>query len=125
MQLLLVESGKRFLLESGREALERIAEQIPLSRIRDFALKAIKQRYKETSDDYLNKLAGSELSNANDLILLSKSKKRREHNHFKDFEDNAEEKLNNFYTVDIEGFMRKHGEVGSITPIKVLKRVVR
>ncbi|CZX18763.1 sce7726 family protein [Enterobacter hormaechei subsp. steigerwaltii] len=125
LQLLLVESGKRFLLESGREALERIAEQIPLSRIRDFALKAIKQRYKETSDDYLNKLAGSELSNANDLILLSKSKKRREHNHFKDFEDNAEEKLNNFYTVDIEGFMRKHGEVGSITPIKVLKRVVR
>ncbi|MEW9064495.1 hypothetical protein AB2567_29070, partial [Klebsiella michiganensis] len=68
---------------------------------------------------------GSELSNANDLILLSKSKKRRENNHFKDYEDNANEKSDDFYTVDIEEFMRKHGEVGSITPIKVLKRVVR
>ena len=59
------------------------------------------------------------------MTLLSKSKKRREHNHFKDFEDITDEKLHDFYTVDIEGFMRKHGEVGNVTPIKVLKRVVR
>ncbi|EHR2382131.1 sce7726 family protein [Salmonella enterica subsp. enterica serovar Newport] len=125
LQLLLIENGKKFLFESGREALERIAEQIPLSRIRPFVLEAIKKRYKETSDDYLKKLAASDLSNTNDLSLLSKSKKRRVHIDSKDFEDNIDEKINDFYTVDIEGFMKKHGEVGSTTPIKVLKRVVR
>ncbi|EHQ5004380.1 sce7726 family protein [Salmonella enterica] len=125
LQLLLIENGKKFLFESGREALERIAEQIPLSRIRDFVLKSIKQRYKETSDDYLNKLSSSDFSNTDDLILLSKSKKRREQSYFKKFEDSDNEGLSDFYTVDVEGFMKKHGEAGSINPIKVLKRVVR
>ncbi|HFZ7521657.1 TPA: sce7726 family protein, partial [Salmonella enterica subsp. enterica serovar Orion] len=73
LQLLLIENGKRFLFESGREALERVAEQISLSRIRGFVLEAIKERYKETSNDYLEKLAANELSNTSDLSLLSKS----------------------------------------------------
>ncbi|MCT7094311.1 hypothetical protein, partial [Salmonella enterica] len=60
-----------------------------------------------------------------DLSLLSKSKKRREQSYFKKFEDSDNEGLSDFYTVDVEGFMKKHGEAGSINPIKVLKRVVR
>lgn len=124
LQSLLIENGKSFLFESGREALERIAEKIPLSRIRGFVLEAIKLRYKETSDDYLKQLTVSGLSSV-DLSLLSKSKKRREQINFKDFEGSNDEKSKDFYTVNMEELMRKYGEFGSVTPIKVLKRVVR
>ncbi|MBN3065147.1 sce7726 family protein [Pectobacterium aquaticum] len=125
LQLLLIENGKRFLSESGRETLERIAEQIPLSKIRKFVLISIKQRYKETSDNCLRKLIDNDFLSTTDLGLLSKSKQRKEQSSFNESEADSCEKSNEFYTVDIEKFMRKHGEVGSVIPVKVLKRLVR
>lgn len=125
LQLLLIENGKRFLSESGREVLEHISEQVPLSKIRGFVLNAIKVRYKKTSDSYLKKLGDNNVSGITDLSLLSKSKQKKEKKIYNDYEVNNYERSNEFYTVDIERFMRKHGETGSVIPTKVLKRLVR
>lgn len=125
LQLFLIENGKSFLAESGRESLERIAEKLPLSKIRAFVLRAIKLRYKDTSDSCLRKLSGNECLRTIDLDLLSKSKLKRENIYSRNSEVQDDEKKNNFYMVDIENFMKKHGESGNIAPIKVLKRAIR
>lgn len=123
LQLLIVEHSKQLLFESGRESLEHIAAQLPLSKIRSFVLNAIKKRYQETSTVFLNSLIKNKLSSPQDLNLLSRSKLKKEQLALSDTENKKQISSNDVFTVDIENLMMKYGEVGSAKPIEVLKRV--
>ncbi|RRO01531.1 sce7726 family protein [Pectobacterium aquaticum] len=125
LQLLLTENYKNYFSESSRNSLEHLAEKIPLSKIRCFVLNAIKKRYKETSDNYLKSLIENNVSSITDLNLLSKSKQKKEVNILDVKKIITNEELKDYYVVDVEGFMNKHGEIGNVMPEKVLKRLVR
>lgn len=125
LQTFLVENGSQLPFETSRESLENMAYQFSLSRIRSFTLNALKNRYKETSSNFLKKLVDTSFSSETDLNLLSKAKLRREHNKLNASGSIKIDASNEFYTANIENFMRKHGEVGNTQPIKVLKRVIK
>ncbi|EPZ0267921.1 ABC transporter [Serratia marcescens] len=126
LQSLLVESNIKYFSESGRGVLEKIAENISLSKIRLFVLNAIKKRYKETSDSYLQKLNNNNLISIDDLSLLSKSKQKRELCFLDSRQQEVEsEDSATYYKLDVERFMKKHGENFCSVPDKVLKRIVK
>lgn len=125
LQLLLAKNGKKFSSESSRDELERLSDSISLSKIRGFVLNAIKSRYKKTSNDYLKAIVNSAPSSLRNLGLLSKAKQRKEGNRLSNSVLEISENSNEFYTVDIERFIKKYGETDSVMPERVLKRLIR
>lgn len=125
LQSLLVENNIKFLSENGRSVLERIAENISLSKIRFFVLNAIKKRYKETSDNYFQKLNDNNVISIDDLSLLSKSKQKRELCFLGNRQEVESEDSTIYQKLDVERFIKKHGENFCSMPDKVLKRIVK
>ncbi|VVA47758.1 hypothetical protein SERVES_01475 [Serratia ficaria] len=125
LQSLLVENNIKFFSESGRSVLEKIAENISLSKIRLFVLSAIKKRYKETSDNYLQKLNDNNMISTDDLSLLSKSKQKRELCFLSNRQEVESEDSATYYKLDVEKFIKKYGEGFCSVPDKVLKRIVK
>ncbi len=125
LQLLLFENKIKFFSESGRSILEKMAENISFSKIRLFVLNAIKKRYKETSDSYLQKLNDNNVLSIDDLSLLSKSKQKRELFCLGNIQESESEDSTTYYKLDVEKFIKKHGDCHCFIPDKVLKRIVK
>lgn len=121
---LLNQHGITFSNELHRDYLEVLASKLSLTKIREFVITSIKNRYHATSNEFLSRLHGNQEISISDLALLSKAKRKNDSLVKFEFKACSNESLNEYHKVDVDSIIRKYGDDISNIPEKVLKRVV-